>query len=92
MDKYIPIQKSNFKNRRFCYFPNFENFTNNFIQIDNFVIIQNFENKSLNFIGIVKFSKKITSKNEKTIGINPFMLFLLDYPKKVIVKPLIEVM
>ena len=55
MDEYITIQKTNFKNRRFCYLPNFDNFINNYIQIDNLIIIQNFENKSLNFIGIVKF-------------------------------------
>ena len=92
MDEYISIQKTNFKNRRFCYLPNFDNFINNYIQIDNLIIIQNFENKSLNFIGIVKFSKKINNKNDKIIEIDPFMLTIIGNPKKVIVKPLIDVM
>ena len=92
MAEYNTFEMINLENRRFCYFSNFGFFKNKFIQTDNMIIIENFENKSLNFVGIVKLSKNIEKDKETYIGINPFMLHIIGFPKKVIVKSLIDTM
>ena len=92
MAEYNSFEIINFENRRFCYFSNYDFLKNKFIQIDNKIVIENIQNKSLNFVGIVKLSKNRDKDKENYIGISTFMLHIIGYPKKVIVKLLIDSM
>ncbi len=92
MAEYNTYEMINVENRRFCYFSKFSFYKNKYIQTDNMIIIENILNKSLNFVGIVKLSKNIEKEKENYIGISPFMLSIIGFPKKVIVRSLIDTM